>query len=65
MAKDILHITNGNTLTDYLIELDVQGTFLTWQEMLCEGPLIANINCAEFYQIRKEFLNKTSCNIVA
>lgn len=58
MAKKILHITNGNTLTDYLMELDVDGVFLTWQEMLCEGPLIANINCEEFYSIRKDFLNK-------
>ena len=58
MASNILHITNGNSLTDYLLELGIEGDFLTWQEMLCEGPLIANINSEEFYKIRKEFLSK-------
>lgn len=57
MDKKILHITNGNNLTDYLIELDVKGDFLTWQEMLCEGPTIANINSDAFFEIRRKFLN--------
>ncbi|MEY8849059.1 DUF1835 domain-containing protein [Psychroserpens sp. XS_ASV72] len=55
---EILHITNGSVLTKYLRELDVQGEFLTWQEMLCEGPTIAHINSEEFFMIRKEFLNE-------
>jgi len=38
MAKNCLHITNGNSLTDYLRELDFTEDILTWQEMLCEGP---------------------------
>ncbi|RZW40183.1 MAG: DUF1835 domain-containing protein, partial [Flavobacteriaceae bacterium] len=44
MKSSILHITNGNSLTDYLKELDIVGDILTWQEMLCEGPTISNIN---------------------
>jgi hypothetical protein len=40
----ILHITNGDSLTEYLTELGFSGDFLTWQEMLCEGPTIPDIN---------------------
>jgi len=52
-----LHITNGNVLTKQLKELDVKGDFLTWQEMLCEGPTIAHIDSPEFLKVRKAFLN--------
>ena len=52
-----LHITNGNALTKYLKELDIVGEFLTWQEMLCEGPTIAHIDSDKFFEIRAEFLS--------
>lgn len=58
MTSKTLHITNGNSLTDYLKELDFKGEFLTWQEMLCEGPLIAKIDSKEFFDIRKQFLSE-------
>ncbi len=53
-----LHITNGQVLTDYLKELEIEGEILTWHEMLCEGPTIAGIDSEEFIQARKEFLNQ-------
>jgi len=56
MAKNSLHITNGNALTDYLRELDFTEDILTWQEMLCEGPTIPNINSEAFFKLRTEFL---------
>lgn len=56
MSANTLHITNGTSLTDYLQDLDVKGTMLTWQEMLCEGPTLKNIYTNEFFQLRKEFL---------
>ena len=56
MQKEVLHITNGSTLTTFLKELDFQGTFLSWQEMLCEGPTIAHIDSQQFFDIRREFL---------
>lgn len=56
MTKQILHITNGNVLTDYLRELDFEDDILTWQEMLCEGPLIPAIDSEEFFAIRSQFL---------
>ena len=59
MEKQTLHITNGNTLTDYLKELDINGEILTWGEMLCEGPLVESIDSELFLNTRKEFLNTT------
>ena len=59
MQSHILHITNGDSLTNYLKELDYKGEFLTWREMLCEGPTIPLIDSKEFYAIRRSFLSKT------
>ena len=59
MEKKTLHITNGNSLTDYLQELDIKGEILTWEEMLCEGPLVESIDSELFLNTRKEFLNTT------
>lgn len=57
MEKKILHITNGSSLTQYLHELDFNGDFLTWHEMLCEGPTKLNIDSESFLTVRKDFLN--------
>lgn len=57
MSRPTLHITNGQNLTNYLKELDVKGNFLTWQEMLCEGPAAEVIDSDEFFSIRKKFLH--------
>ncbi|MDP5081329.1 MAG: DUF1835 domain-containing protein, partial [Winogradskyella sp.] len=56
MTNTILHITNGNALTDYLRELDFTDDILTWQEMLCEGPTIPAINSEAFFELRAGFL---------
>ncbi len=56
MDKKSLHITNGQVLTDFLIELNIPGDILTWQEMLCEGPTVETIDSDEFFNIRKQFL---------
>jgi len=58
MNKKILHITNGDNLTNYLTELDIAGDFLTWQEMLCEGPTEVKIDTESFFNNRKDFLNE-------
>ena len=57
MNKKCLHISNGDSLTDYLRELDFKGDILTWREMLCEGPTVPFIDSEEFYSIRRNFLN--------
>ena len=58
MGKQILHITNGSVLTEYLRELDFEDDILTWQEMLCEGPTIPAIASDEFFKIRHKFLQE-------
>jgi len=58
MQKQILHITNGGSLTNYLKELDFDGVFLAWEEMLCEGPTVASIDSEEFFNKRKSFLKE-------
>lgn len=58
MDKQPLHITNGSVLTSYLNELDVEGEKLTWQEMLCEGPTLNNVNSEAFLKLRASFLKE-------
>lgn len=58
MGFGILHITNGNGLTDYLHELKIEGDFLTWQEMLCEGPTTEEIETPNFFNLRQTFLSE-------
>ena len=57
MTNNILHITNGSSLTHYLNELNYEGDFLTWHEMLCEGSANRLINSDAFLTTRKDFLN--------
>jgi hypothetical protein len=56
MSRNILHITSGDSLTNYLRELNYTHDILTWQEMLCEGPTISTFN-DEFFNIRRHFLD--------
>jgi len=58
MTSKTLHITNGSSLTSYLNELNFSGDFLTWHEMLCEGPTVEQVDTYEFVEIRRTFLNK-------
>lgn len=58
MTSKILHITNGSSLTNYLKELNFSGDFLTWHEMLCEGPTVEQIDTIQFVETRRTFLNK-------
>lgn len=56
MTPKILHITNGNNLTAYLETLHYEGHFLTWQEMLCEGPTTEDVASDLFFELRRQFL---------
>ncbi|WP_109300626.1 DUF1835 domain-containing protein [Aquimarina sp. AU474] len=59
MEKHTLHITNGDSLTNRLKELQlVEGDFFTWREMLCEGPTEINIEAEDAIKKRKDFLKK-------
>ena len=58
MKKIPLHITNGTVLTQKLIDLNIEGEFLTWQEMLCEGPTLEVVYSEKFFNLRKQFFTE-------
>ncbi|MFT7442825.1 MAG: hypothetical protein ACI9Q3_001202 [Maribacter sp.] len=62
MGASILHITNGDTTTNYLQKLKFSGEFITWREMLSEGKTTSDIGSETFWKTRYDFL-KSSYNI--
>lgn len=56
--SSLLHITNGDSLTDRLRSIDLKGDIITWREMLCEGKTLTNVGSETFWKTRFEFLNK-------
>ncbi|MGB5499998.1 MAG: DUF1835 domain-containing protein, partial [Maribacter sp.] len=56
--SSLLHITNGDSLTDRLQSLKFKGDIITWREMLCEGKTLTNVGSESFWKTRFEFLNK-------
>lgn len=62
MSKKMLHITNGDGLTEKMSRLNLSGQVITWREMLCEGRTVQEVGSREFIAIRKKFL-KTCYNI--
>jgi hypothetical protein len=58
MAKNFLNITNGDVLTTRLKELHYEGDFLSWREMLCEGPASEFIGSDQYFKQRKSFFSK-------
>ena len=53
-----LHITNGDSFTQKLKELKLEGDIITWREMLCEGKTETNVGSESFWKTRFEFLHK-------
>tara|TARA_R110000796_G_scaffold88850_4_gene191911 strand:- start:69967 stop:70899 length:933 start_codon:yes stop_codon:yes gene_type:complete len=56
--SSLLHITNGDSFTEKLKELNLSGDIITWREMLCEGKTETNVGSESFWKTRFEFLNK-------
>ncbi|MAM19268.1 MAG: DUF1835 domain-containing protein [Christiangramia sp.] len=56
--KNSLHIVNGDSLAEQMLQLQLPGKTIIWRELLCEGPTEKEIN-ASFYKIRKQFLQDT------
>lgn len=59
MKTSILHITNGDSTTKYLQKLNIQGDFITWREMLCEGRTEVKVGSEEFWKSRFDFLKQS------
>lgn len=62
MEKRLLHITNGDGLTEKLQQLKIPGEVIIWREMLCEGPTVQDIGDKEFNALRQDFF-RDSYNI--
>lgn len=58
MSSQLLHITNGDSFTERLKQLDFKGDIITWREMLCEGKTETNVGSESFWKTRFEFLHK-------
>ncbi len=56
MKASILHITNGDSTTNYLKKLQFSGEFITWREMLCEGKTTSDVGSETFWKNRFYFL---------
>lgn len=56
MTNKMLHITNGDSLTDKMSRLNLPGEVVIWREMLCEGQTVQEVGSQEFITKRKEFL---------
>lgn len=59
MSKKILHITNGDSLTDRLTQISLDGEIIVWREMLCEGPTVQEVGSNEFIALREKFLQES------
>lgn len=55
MGPSILHITNGDSTTNYLKSLHFSGDFITWREMLCEGKTTTDVGSETFWKNRFDF----------
>ena len=59
MAATILHITNGDSTTNYLKKLNYSGDFITWREMLCEGKTSTEVGSESFWKDRFNFFKSS------
>ncbi|MAD98480.1 MAG: DUF1835 domain-containing protein [Flavobacteriaceae bacterium] len=59
MTSKTLHITNGDSTTDYLKKIDLQGDYITWREMLCEGKTTIDVGSESFWKNRFSYLKSS------
>lgn len=54
----MLHILNGDSLSEGLQSLKLKGDTLVWREMLCAGPVDAEVGGDRFFENRSSFLKQ-------
>ena len=59
MKSKTLHITNGDSTTNYLKKLNIDGEFITWREMLCEGKTTIDVGSERFWKNRFLYLKSS------
>lgn len=57
MTKKTLHITNGDSTTNVLRDLNFSGEIITWREMLCEGQTRTDVGSENFWKSRFNFFS--------
>lgn len=53
-----LHISIGDSLSENILKLDLEGKIVVWREMLCEGPTTFQLGTPEFIALRTQFLSQ-------
>lgn len=53
-----LHITNGDDLSNNIIDLKLDGEIVVWREILCEGPTTYELGTKKFISLRQSFLRE-------
>ena len=59
MDASFLHITNGDSTTQYLQKLNFKGEIITWREMLCEGKTTTDVGSENFWKTRFDFFQNS------
>lgn len=52
----ILHILNGDSTLSTFEKANIPGEVIVWREILSEGPVLPDINSAEFWRERENFI---------
>ncbi|MNB64119.1 hypothetical protein D3C75_105560 [compost metagenome] len=55
----MLHIVNGDAVSDKLLEGGIEGEVLAWREIYSAGPLTSDLSAPEAMELRAHVLEKT------
>lgn len=54
--KNILNITNGDSAVEIMKKAGIPGTFLSWRDVLHDGPVPKELPLEELSEVRAEFI---------
>lgn len=54
--KNVLNITNGDSVVNTMKEANIPGEFLPWRDVLHDGPVPAGLSIEELSEIRAHFI---------
>jgi hypothetical protein len=57
--QQTLHILNGDATLPGFEQADIDGDVMIWREVLSEGPVMANVASATFWQQRADWISET------
>lgn len=55
-VANILNITNGSCAVEIMKQADIAGRFLSWDDVLHDGPVPDNLSLEELSEVRAEFI---------